>query len=526
MRIPFQGAALALACAAPLPAFAQTAGFGLDPYVTLPGLKAGYYAAGDVNGDHRDDLVALGSATPGMSGVRIYAQQANGTLGAEQDVAYAAPLQGYLKSLLLVDLDGDSADEIVVGYSRDLQGEPGDGIAILHRNGAGGYAMQSFAQTERNIQMAATDVNRDGKPDIVTLSQREGLRVYYGNGAGGVSFSGSLPAATISSDTRELRVGDVNGDGYDDIVVNYLQSFPPYAPEFAVYAHNGTSGFLSPVLYQAADNTSTEDGFTVADLTGDGRGDVVVRGSGSNLWLFAQNAVGGLANPPAPVPFSLCNGTMASPDLDRDGYPDLVKMCGTASYGRFSYFFGSPAGLTPEQIYTPLAPANNYRPGNVVFGDFNGDGCTDAVVSDYWSNVVGQSLQSVDLVKGHGCAPNADLAATIDVNEASGEVTAGVEHHGGITLDSAYAVVSLRLPSTIRVVAPPECEQIPGRLPPVGKKPQPVSRLYQCTLENLTLGERRELVFSTGGDLLSAGNDVGADAYDPKPADNSASIVF
>ncbi len=152
---------------------------------------------------------------------------------------------------------------------------------------------QPFGGYTGVVSVALGDVNADGVPDIIT-SAKGIVRVYDGASAvvPGVNFGvpstwttrlvaangrttpilyqfGGIPGYTGA---LNIASGDVNGDGYSDIVVGTQPGFPGRA---AVYSGvNGTiiGGILSPF------GTSFTGGITVAagDVTGDGPAEVIL----------------------------------------------------------------------------------------------------------------------------------------------------------------------------------------------------------------------------------------------------------
>ena len=129
--------------------------------------------------------------------------------------------------------------------------------------------------------VAATDVNGDGKTDLITANYINPASVSVPrNGSGGFTTTASSPISTGNTTyPRSLAVGDVNGDGKPDIVsANYYNSM-------SVLLGNGSGGFTpapgSPVPTGAAANPRA---FSIAlgDVNGDGKLDAVIANYNSN----------------------------------------------------------------------------------------------------------------------------------------------------------------------------------------------------------------------------------------------------
>ena len=158
----------------------------------------------------------------------------------------------------------------------------------------------------------------------------------------------------------------MNGDGKPDLVYSDLDpSDDTPVVEVALGAGNGT--FAKPVAYRVAG-----DGFTIADVNGDGIPDIVTNG----ITILFGDGKGGFAN--RRDVFVEAAGNLIVTDFDGDGIPDIVVGTGSPQViagdsvtvlsglgmGRFR---GPPVSLVPTQ-FDVLATA-----------DVNGDGIPDLV---------------------------------------------------------------------------------------------------------------------------------------------------
>jgi hypothetical protein len=253
--------------------------------------------------------------------------------------------------------------------------------------GSGGY------YTAQAVAIA--DLNGDGKPDIVVsnwydASGTHGLiGVLLGNGDG--TFQ---PVVTYESggvpDAGAVAVADVNGDGKLDIVVSACAATVPSCGSangiVSVLLGNGDGTFRSAVNYDSGAPRTV--GVAIADLTGDGKPDLIVtnyygesNGDGT-VAVLLNNGEGsfssavlydsGASNP---------NG-VTSADVNGDGIPDLlvVNRCdGCAGGGVLGVLLGKGNGtFGPVQIY-PTGGANSAW---LAAADLNGDGKLDVVVAN------------------------------------------------------------------------------------------------------------------------------------------------
>jgi len=199
--------------------------------------------------------------------------------------------------------------------------------------------------------------------------------------------------------------GDVNNDGYGDLIVGSMLYDGDLEDEgMALVYHGSPSGLTSaPAWMIEGDEEEAEMGNQVAgagDVNGDGYGDVIV---GSLYYSSTSNAgkamvfygrPGGLATSPdwlgkGENPGDLFGLAVAGAgDVNGDGYDDVVVgargyRVGTDRVGRVYAYYGSPGGLSPSPGWMATGDQDNSYFGMVVAGagDVNGDGYDDVLVS-------------------------------------------------------------------------------------------------------------------------------------------------
>lgn len=123
-----------------------------------------------------------------------------------------------------------------------------------------------------------------------------------------------------------MVVGDLTSDGYPDVITGSLANRPWSGVEVFVNEHNGT--FKTPVVYPTLDIPTA---MTVADLTGNGRSDLVVEHAcWGNVGVLLQRANKTLAAE-ALYPAQICDYGPDQPavgDLNGDGKPDIAVPAG------------------------------------------------------------------------------------------------------------------------------------------------------------------------------------------------------
>ena len=226
------------------------------------------------------------------------------------------------------DVNGDSFDDVLISgpwWGDDL--EPSEGRAFLFHGSASGLAATHAWTVEGNQVFAflgsscgtAGDVNGDGYADVIIglhsytgdLGGEGGARVYHGSASG----LRTTPAWATEGDQFEAHfgnsvatAGDVNGDGYADVIVGAHLFDNGEIDEGGAFVYLGSSSGLStlPSWSIEADQAGAELGNSVAsagDVDGDGFADVIV---GAPLFdlsridegrsLLYRGSAGGLAS--------------------------------------------------------------------------------------------------------------------------------------------------------------------------------------------------------------------------------------
>lgn len=140
--------------------------------------------------------------------------------------------------------------------------------------------------------MTVADMDKDGRPDLVVSDQGDngiplpkGVRVLYRGAGNTFSRSVWLDTTGLYTNPGTVKVADVDGNGYPDIVT----MFDSY--DTMGYFLQGPSGF-APVVYQNSDdnpwtnNFYRDNSFAIADVNSDGCLDVVLAELSSSLRIF------------------------------------------------------------------------------------------------------------------------------------------------------------------------------------------------------------------------------------------------
>lgn len=243
----------------------------------------------------------------------------------------------------------------------------------------------------------AGDINGDGFGDMITgaqgyfpLSGR--LYVLYGRPSGrsakpDLAISG--PAPSTNAFGVYLAAGDLNGDGFDDVVVGEPSADGGWG---RVYYYPGSAiGLgLSPALTIASRAGGYFGGSVVGlgDTNGDHFDDLAIGaypgGGDGQVYVFPGTPTG-----PADTPVFTLTGSagrrigeqmVGDGDINGDGYADWVLR--EKGAGNIVIRLGGPAGLKPVASMTLTLAASPHGGSLGPMGDINGDGFDDLGIPD------------------------------------------------------------------------------------------------------------------------------------------------
>ncbi|HEY2472177.1 MAG TPA: VCBS repeat-containing protein [Terracidiphilus sp.] len=387
------------------------------------------YGVADFNGDGRLDF---------LTGNVLMLQNSNGTFTAKQ---YTSVTSGYSDSAV-ADLNGDGKADIVTVNSApaDDHGDPISPatLTIYLGNGNGTFSAKTpfnLGGGVLNVWVLVSDVNHDGKPDIVTVSSDQ-----YGDAflqtflnAGGGNFTagptygsigslvggnlyvaadfngdgipdlavknnfelqiligkgdGSFTAGAIyNMNPYEVSTGDFNKDGHQDLVVVTAQSG-------TILLGQGNGSFTTGATLDTAFNTNvsssqtpvaqaTPVGLYVGDLNKDGKLDIALTSQSSTLTVatYLGNGNGTFSSPKAfnvVDDYAIWQLGEASPtafaDFNNDGKMDVMAEGSGTGVSALAMGDGSGGFKSPVISQTP-------NPGSIVTADFNHDGIDDIAV--------------------------------------------------------------------------------------------------------------------------------------------------
>jgi hypothetical protein len=353
----------------------------------------------DVNGDGRPDLVV---ANLGSNTVSVLLGNGNGTFRAQQTfTAGVVPC-----SIAAADVNGDGKPDLVVANRNYTSGT----VSVLLGNGNGTFqSQQTFATGSQPVSVAVSDLNGDGRPDLVVANRGGTVSVLLGNGNG--TFQTQQTFAT-GAYPRSVAVSDVNGDGRPDLIVANFSS-----NTVSVLLGNGNGTFQSQQTFASGTHPYS---VAVSDVNGDGKPDLVVANSNSNTVSVLLGNGNGTFQAQQTFATGSYPGSVAVSDVNGDGKPDLVVATGGSNAGILSVLLGNGDGT----FQTQQTFATGSHPYFVAVSDVNGDGRPDLVVAN--SNSISSSATvSVLLGNSNGNFTGQVYAIVQSLDTITG--TAGVD---------------------------------------------------------------------------------------------------
>jgi len=228
------------------------------------------------------------------------------------------------------DLNNDGFSELIVAYGNDIQRGP---IAVYENTA--GYLDEHLAWQSDSLHfyghLDVGDLNGDGWVDVVVsrfigdsgFGEPGGVQVFLNQG--GVLSSEPSWEAPDSFFSFSCALGDVDRDGDLDLAVAVGEPYYNNPGRSLLYLNDGKANFGTPVWNTEVDRHSMDVAWS--DFDGDGWLDLVFANVGSPPVLF-NNLGGSLADEPAweavGTPESFESNSIEWGDVDGDGQLDLV----------------------------------------------------------------------------------------------------------------------------------------------------------------------------------------------------------
>jgi len=374
--------------------------------------------AGDVNSDGFSDVI-VGAYGYSTNTGRAYIYFGGSSMNNVADVIMTGEaINNYFGESVSTagDVNGDGPSDVIVGasgYSANT------GRAYIY---FGGSSMNNVADVNLNGETtgnflgasvsSAGDVNDDGYSDVIV-----GAYGYSSNTGRAYIYEGGLPMnnsadVTMTGEAVNNRfgisvssAGDMNGDGYSDVIVGAYQYLTSIGRAYIYFG--GSSMNNSADLTMTGETTSNYFGTSVSeagDVNADGYSDVIVGATGyssntGRVYLYDYHSNGGIISDITMTGAAASNvfgGCVSSAgDVNDDGYSDVIVGAWgySSNTGRAYIFFGgSPINNIADVTLTGEATNNLFGISVSSAGDVNNDSYSDVIVGAYlYSSNTGRS---------------------------------------------------------------------------------------------------------------------------------------
>lgn len=398
----------------------------LKPWVYIPQFSqesalVWVASGGDVTGDGLADLI-LGEAgfDQGLGRILIY-NGSNTGLGPSPSMVLTgshsrASLGHWVQ--IVGDINGDGIDDLM--FSENTGGEglsPTSGKKRILLLFGASLGKPPIPMELTSTCIGAGDLNGDGFDDVALFDGDSKVHAYYGSPSGfrpepDWTARSEQPGSDFGA--RVSAAGDVNGDGWDDLLISAPKFSGKLLRSGKVYLYLGSASGLRPAPDWSAeydqpitpgldDPHEQQFGFDLSgagDVNGDGYNDILVgarfaergdRNEGLAL-LFLGSRTGPGPHPDwvaeSNQPHSLFGyGVACAHDLNGDGFEDVIIGApqlndGQLGEGAVVAYHGSANGLGRSPVWSMESDHSNEQFGWPISsaGDINGDGYADVLL--------------------------------------------------------------------------------------------------------------------------------------------------
>jgi hypothetical protein len=337
-------------------------------------------STGDLDGDGKPDLVFVNYTSNTISILKNTSTPGNISYGPKTDLTTGP----HPVSVTIGDLDGDGKPDMVVAD------EANDMMSVYKNTGTPGTIdfepKADFYSGFAPSYYALGDLNNDGKPDLVTVNICTSTITILKNISTATAIGFAAPYDfSPGFYPNHVAIGDLDGDSRPDLAVAGNAPFGTYT--LFTCKNTGTGGsfaFNPGVGYSVG--TDTKD-VVIGDLTGDGKMDLAVTVRNSNVVAVLMNtSTGGTISLGIPTNYPagyLCS-MLAINDMNGDGKPDLVSM----AYPNIVSVIRNASSPSMISFYPKVSFAAGTAAAAISVADQDADGKPDICVVSNTANTL------------------------------------------------------------------------------------------------------------------------------------------
>ncbi len=248
-----------------------------NPVGFTTGTEPRNMAIDDLDNDGKPDLVVENYTSNTISVFRNTSTGGAISFSTKSDIATMDSPGG----ICIGDLDGDGKREIAIAGT--------DKFISVYKNssvtGAISFEPRVNYATDFSADVKMADLDGDGKPDLVVSNGSFALSIFRNSSSlNSLSFDTRIDL-TAFNPPAGVDVNDLDGDGKPEIVLanDYVYG------KTSVYKNNSTPGTISFAPYVGYDTDSDTYQVILADMNGDGLTDIITANTANNSLTYLQN---------------------------------------------------------------------------------------------------------------------------------------------------------------------------------------------------------------------------------------------
>lgn len=290
----------------------------IDP---ISGEQTRWFDAGDINNNGFTDIVLAYFTTNG--GVYWHENlDGQGTFSAGNPLQIPSGAQSFHTKI--ADIDNDGNPDIIITFKFQTQVTR----VMWYKNlGNGQFDTGNIIVQDNDFpqEFEIGDIDGDGDLDVVIGSTTLNRLSWFENIDGQGTFGSPIPIGFLNASTLRLQLGDINGNGFLDIVADFGMIEDRSLVWFENLNGQGNYSEAQVIVNEITSNT----GFSIVDIDNDGNQDLYFVNLASLFWIENLDGLGDFGS-------LLSIGTATyfpNPiDINEDGFIDVLLICSTPTH--------------------------------------------------------------------------------------------------------------------------------------------------------------------------------------------------